>query len=95
MRDDYGIDHYGNDAYARAEAMRLMYPPKPSTRSSQFAAFIAEAAETWPESVAAAMWVGCVYRWLDRPLHNEVDLVAAAREELDRLNDERRGVWVV
>jgi hypothetical protein len=87
--------HYANDAYARAETMRLRYPQRAYNRSHQFADYIRDNMDGFPESVATSFWVGIVYRWLDKPMHGEENMFVEAKEELGRLNDERRREWVV
>lgn len=75
-----------NAAYANAEHMKFLYPRKPSTRSGQFAAYMDECMDGFPESVKVPFWIGCVYRWLDHPMVGEEELFLDAAEELERLS---------
>ena len=76
-------------AYSMVEHMKFLYPKKPSTKAGQFAAYMEECMDGVPLEVIP-YWMGCVFRWLERPLVGEEDMFSDAISELRRLQGERR-----
>jgi hypothetical protein len=90
VRNSIHAESEANEAYTRVENLRFLYPrPEPFTRSQQFASYMENAAEDWPECVGTSFWIGCVGRWIDHGLESEDEMFAEARQELQRLREAR------